>query len=45
MIQELALVTRSKADPFGEGAYSFLSRRGTNGVLDWIRLAGLKSDD
>jgi site-specific recombinase XerD len=41
----LLFVTRSKTDPFGEGAYSYLSRRGTNAVLDWIRLAGLKADE
>jgi site-specific recombinase XerC len=41
----LLFVTRSKTDPFGEGAYSYLSRRGTNAVLDWVRMAGLKSDE
>ena len=41
----LLFVTRSKTDPFGEGAYSYLSRRGTNAVLDWVRIAGLKSDE
>ncbi len=41
----LLFVTRSKTDPFGEGAYSYLSRRGTDAVIDWIRLAGLRSDE
>jgi integrase len=41
----LLFVTRSKTDPFGEGAYSYLSRRGTDAVLDWVRIAGLKSEE
>jgi len=38
----LLFVTRSKTDPYGEGAYAYLSRRGVEAVLDWVRLASLK---
>ena len=41
----LLYVGRSKTDPYGQGAYAFLSKRGTAAVLDWIELAGLKSDE
>ncbi|MDI3336658.1 tyrosine-type recombinase/integrase [Defluviimonas aestuarii] len=41
----LLYVSRSKTDPYGEGAYAFLSEAGTNAVLEWIRLANLKPDD
>ena len=36
---------RSKTDPYGEGAYAFLSEKGTEAVLRWIEIAGLKADD
>lgn len=38
-------VTRSKTDPYGEGAYAFLSEAGTLAVLKWTEVAGLRSDD
>ncbi|MBM1558388.1 site-specific integrase [Sulfitobacter mediterraneus] len=38
-------VTRSKTDPFGKGAYAFLSARGTEAVLHWIDMAKLMFDD
>lgn len=38
-------VTRSKTDPFGEGAFAFLSAAGTRAVLEWIEVAELKADD
>ena len=41
----LLYVTRSKTDPYGEGAYAFLSEIGTNAVLQWIQTAGLKPHD
>jgi site-specific recombinase XerD len=41
----LLYVTRSKTDPYGEGAYAFLSEAGTEAVLRWVETAGLKSDD
>jgi len=41
----LLFVTRSKTDPYGEGAYSYLSRRGTDAVLLWARLASLRADE
>lgn len=40
----LLFVRRSKTDPYGEGAYAFLSARGTTAVLEWIKLAGLRDD-
>lgn len=41
----LLYVTRSKTDPYGEGAYAFLSAPGTRAVWDWIEEAGLRDDD
>ena len=41
----LLYVSRSKTDPYGAGAYAFLSSDGTQAVLDWIKLAGLRRDD
>lgn len=41
----LLYVTRSKTDPYGEGAYAFLSEAGTLAVLEWARVAELKADD
>ncbi|SHL33432.1 Site-specific recombinase XerD [Roseovarius marisflavi] len=41
----LLYVTRSKTDPYGDGAYAFLSEAGTESVLRWLEIAGLKSDD
>ncbi len=41
----LLFVARSKTDQFGEGAYAYLSAAGTEAVLKWIELAGLKSAD
>ncbi len=40
----LLFVSRSKTDQNGEGAYAFLSSRGTNAVVAWIDEAGLKAD-
>lgn len=41
----LLFVHRSKTDPYGQGAYAFLSEPGTEAVLAWIQLAGLHRDD
>lgn len=41
----LLYVTRSKTDPYGEGAYAFLSEAGTLAVLEWAKVAELKADD
>ncbi|WP_273250897.1 tyrosine-type recombinase/integrase [Sediminimonas qiaohouensis] len=41
----LLYIERSKTDQYGQGAYAFLSEAGTGAVLDWIDLAGLKSED
>jgi site-specific recombinase XerD len=41
----LLYVTRSKTDPYGEGAYAFLSEAGTLAVLKWAKVAELKADD
>ncbi len=41
----LLYVSRSKTDQNGQGAYAFLSARGTKAVLEWIETAGLKTDD
>lgn len=41
----LLYVSRSKTDPYGEGAYAFLSPRGTKAVVEWVDLAGLRFDD
>ncbi|KRS19217.1 tyrosine-type recombinase/integrase [Roseovarius indicus] len=41
----LLFVAKSKTDQFGQGAYAFLSEQGTAAVLEWIELAGLKSED
>ena len=40
----LLFVSRSKTDQNGEGAYAFLSSRGTNAVVAWIDEAGLRAD-
>ena len=36
----LLFVRRSKTDQYGDGAYAFLSERGSIDVLDWIDTAG-----
>lgn len=41
----LLFVARSKTDQTGKGAYCFLSERGTQDVLKWIKFADLKDDD
>ena len=41
----LLYVSRSKTDPYGQGAYAFLSEAGTDAVLRWIELASLRKDD
>ena len=41
----LLFVRRSKTDQYGDGAYAFLSERGSIDVIDWIDTAGLKSED
>lgn len=41
----LLFVRRSKTDPYGEGAYAFLSTRGTAATIAWIELAELKAED
>lgn len=41
----LLFVSRSKTDQNGEGAYAFLSARGTFAVLDWIENANLRAED
>jgi site-specific recombinase XerD len=41
----LLYVTRSKTDPYGEGAFAFLSEAGTLAVLEWAKVAELKADD
>lgn len=41
----LLFLHRSKTDPYGQGAYAYLSEPGTEAVLRWIELAGLKFDD
>jgi Phage integrase family len=41
----LLFVRRSKTDQDGQGAYAFLSARGTTAVLTWIEIADLKADD
>lgn len=41
----LLFVSRSKTDPYGEGAYAYLSPRGTLDVLRWVQLAELKGSD
>lgn len=41
----LLYVTRSKTDPYGEGAYAFLSEAGTLAVLEWAKVAELRADD
>lgn len=41
----LLYIRRSKTDPYGDGAYAFLSARGTLAVLEWIELARLKSGE
>lgn len=41
----LLLVSRSKTDPYGMGAYAFLSEQGTQAVLRWAKVAGLSPND
>ncbi len=41
----LLFIARSKTDQYGQGAYAFLSERGTEAVLRWIDLAELKQND
>ncbi|MFY0646081.1 tyrosine-type recombinase/integrase [Sulfitobacter geojensis] len=41
----ILFVRRSKTDPYGQGEYAFLSRRGTSAVLHWIELAKLRSEE
>ncbi|MDF0603861.1 tyrosine-type recombinase/integrase [Psychromarinibacter sp. C21-152] len=41
----LLFVSRSKTDPYGQGAYAFLSEAGTMAALQWIELADLEPDD
>lgn len=40
----LLFVSRSKTDQNGQGAYAFLSAKGTDAVVDWIDEAGLRAD-
>ncbi len=40
----LLYISRSKTDPYGEGAYAFLSEAGTEAVLKWTRMAKLTAD-
>ena len=37
-------MSRSKTDQNGQGAFAFLSARGTLSVLEWIEEAGLSAD-
>lgn len=41
----LLFVHRSKTDQYGQGAYAYLSEPGTEAVLAWVELAGLRRDD
>lgn len=41
----LMYVSRSKTDQNSEGAYAFLSAKGTEAVLEWIELANLGADE
>ncbi len=41
----LLFVARSKTDQYGEGAYAYLSRPGTDAVLTWVKLAALGLDE
>jgi len=41
----LLFVARSKTDQYYRGAYAFLSERGTEAVLRWVKEAGLFDDD
>lgn len=41
----LLYIARSKTDQFGEGAYAFLSNKGTAAVQSWIETAALKAED
>lgn len=41
----LLFVHRSKTDPYGQGAYAYLSEPGTEAVLQWVEMAELKNDD
>ena len=41
----LLFISRSKTDQYGQGAYAFLSERGTAAVLKWIETAELKCND
>jgi site-specific recombinase XerD len=41
----LLFISKSKTDQHGQGAYAFLSAKGTRAVLAWIEEAMLSSDD
>lgn len=41
----LLFVARSKTDQNGQGAFAFLSERGTSDVLKWVKTAGLGEAD
>lgn len=41
----LLYVERSKTDQYYKGAYAFLSERGTEAVLRWVKEAGLRDSD
>ena len=41
----LLFISKSKTDQYGQGAYAFLSERGTRAVLRWTETAQLKYDD
>ena len=41
----LLFIARSKTDQHHEGAFAFLSERGTEAVLRWIKEAGLREGD
>jgi integrase len=41
----LLFIARSKTDQYYEGAFAFLSERGTEAVLQWIQEAGLREDE
>ncbi|MDA8586841.1 recombinase XerD [Rhodobacteraceae bacterium] len=41
----LLFISKSKTDQYGQGAYAFLSEKGTLAVLRWIETAQLKFND
>lgn len=41
----LLFIARSKTDQYHDGAFAFLSERGTAAVLQWIQEAGLRAAD